>query len=589
MDKSSVVHDISDGNVYQTLLKNDQFLCGSGNTNITAMFNTDGICLYGSSRIELWPIFLTINELSPSSRFARDNMILVGIWQGKGKPPFQSYLKTFTSQMNTLYTDGFNISVDGISHVVKLAIIGGIFDLPAKAGVLNMTLFNGERACITCEEPGYVAKQGKGHSRCYPYRSEEEKHQMRTDATIRNAMENATDKKRILGFRGKTGLYYLASLDLAVGILPDYMHGVLLGVVKTLMHKWFSATNSGKSYFIGKKLNTISQRLKHIKPPMYIERLPRDIEINYTHFKATELQAWLLFYSLPCLSNILPEAYLDHFSKLSEAVYILCGDSILETEFDRAEYLLSKFYEEFAALYGEGSCGLNVHNIGAHLVYFVKQWGPLWAWSCFPYEDANAAILQAVHGTGNVTRQIMNIQAAESAISSTIQPKRGKSWTNIRSAANCVIAGAWSMFKDTINMNSALLDKIGAKDLTCFKKVLRVQKGNEKFYCQEYTRMNKRISYIVLLSSGNIACIKYFVVHLDDMHVYAFVTYFNMLDTNEISDVHGGKHLFPVTITDNTDVISVDEILETIFFIDSNNDNLYVIRVPNMHGRAVFK
>lgn len=58
-------------------------------------------------------------------------------------------------------------------------------------------------------------------------------------------------------------------------------------------------------------------------------------------------------------------------------------------------------YSKFGELCGEGSCGLNVHNVGVHLVTFVRKWGPVWgwSWSCFPSEDMNADILKTVHGT----------------------------------------------------------------------------------------------------------------------------------------------------------------------------------------------
>jgi len=33
-------------------------------------------------------------------------MMLWGIWQGKGKPPFNAFFEPFTSQMNQLYKEG---------------------------------------------------------------------------------------------------------------------------------------------------------------------------------------------------------------------------------------------------------------------------------------------------------------------------------------------------------------------------------------------------------------------------------------------------------------------------------------------------
>ena len=39
--------------------------------------------------------------------------------------------------------------------------------------------------------------------------------------------------------------------DVVLGMVHDYMHGCLLGVTKTLLYKWFSATNHEQPYFIG--------------------------------------------------------------------------------------------------------------------------------------------------------------------------------------------------------------------------------------------------------------------------------------------------------------------------------------------------
>ena len=62
---------------------------------------------------------------------------------------------------------------------------------------------------------------------------------------------------------------------------------------------------------------------------------------------------------------------------------------------------------------GAGSCGLNVHNAGAHLVDYVKGWGPLWAWSTFGFEDMNGTLMDFCHGTGNVCRQVNELLCFE--------------------------------------------------------------------------------------------------------------------------------------------------------------------------------
>ena len=170
-----VLTDITDGECYRAMMGEDLFLDKAKN-NLTAIFNTGGVNLYSSSKVELWPIFLAINELSPAQRFSRNNILLLGLWQGKGRPPFQAFLQIFTDEMNTLYTEGVEVQIDEETYSVKLSVLCGITDLPAKAELLNMSYFNGEYACITCEEPGLTVKQGKGHAKCYPYQNVESRY-----------------------------------------------------------------------------------------------------------------------------------------------------------------------------------------------------------------------------------------------------------------------------------------------------------------------------------------------------------------------------------------------------------------------------
>ena len=382
----NVIADITDGEQYRKLLQSGQFL--SNLNNVSAVFNTDVIPLYASSGVKLWPIFLALNELHPSVRFARQNIVLVGIWQGsKGNPPFKAYLQSFSQQMSKLYHDGLTIDVNGKSVVVKLGVFLASLDLQAKAYALNMTMFNGAEACSTCLEPGYTVKQGKGSARFYPYRPVADRPPLRNHESIIANGRKATPQRRVHGLKGSNGLTTLPGFNLVTGVVPDYMHGVLMGVTKSLMNCWFSSQHSKKPYYVGKDLKKISRRMLSIQPPYFVTRLPRDLESSYAHLKASELQSWLLYYGPPCLKGILQTEYLEHFCLLSGAIHILLEDNILPDDLDSAREMLDKFYEDYALLYGEGSCGLNVHNIGAHLVYFVEQWGPLWGWSCFGFED----------------------------------------------------------------------------------------------------------------------------------------------------------------------------------------------------------
>ena len=89
------------------------------------------------------------------------------------------------------------------------------------------------------------------------------------------------------------------------------------------------------------------------------------------YWKANEYRAWLLYYSIPILSEIhFPPDYLNHFSLLVSSMHI------------------------------------NVHSV-IHMCDFVHRWGPLWCYSTFGFENLNGFIKKRCHGTRNVLPQLI--------------------------------------------------------------------------------------------------------------------------------------------------------------------------------------
>ena len=276
-----------------------------------------------------------------------------------------------------------------------------------------MTQYNGMSGCNTCEEPGQRAEQGQGTSQYYPYRPPGERAKVRSTEDLNNSADNASSRHRINEVIGHFGLSAMPWL----GIVPEYMHGSFLGVTRTLMYLWFSPTSTNKPYFIGNKLKKLRKVLKSMKRPDLIERLPHDLEKNYQHLKASEYQAWLLYYGVPCLKGFLLDIYLKHFAMLSEAIHLLLGNAISEGDLRRAE-LCDEFYKLFPILYSEGSCGLNFHNVGFHLVRYVRELRPLYSWSTFELEDINGQLMKMVHGTGDITLQLFHMKEIHNTVSS---------------------------------------------------------------------------------------------------------------------------------------------------------------------------
>lgn len=72
----------------------------------------------------------------------------------------------------------------------------------------------------------------------------------------------------------------------------------------------------------------------------------------FNNIAGSELQAWLLYYSLPVLHGILPSPYLAHLSLLVAAVHILMSARIHRSDLSIAHQFLDTFYKQSSTLYG---------------------------------------------------------------------------------------------------------------------------------------------------------------------------------------------------------------------------------------------
>ena len=72
----------------------------------------------------------------------------------------------------------------------------------------------------------------------------------------------------------------------------------------------------------------------------------------YMSSTASEYRAWLLFYSVPVLSGLLPSCYHKHLQYLVCSLHILLGDCITRADLTLAEEMLEVFCKDFEKLYG---------------------------------------------------------------------------------------------------------------------------------------------------------------------------------------------------------------------------------------------
>lgn len=150
------------------------------------------------------------------------------------------------------------ITADG-PKVFTVKPLFGVFDLIAKAPILNMHQHNGRYGCSSCLHPGvHIGTMVYPPGTDYP---------LRIHNSINNAAIEAEEEGIIVnGIKGKSALSPI--IDLSLGTPIDYMHCVLEGVVKRPLDKWVSSKSHGMYFYLNKpKLQSIDSNLVKQHPP----------------------------------------------------------------------------------------------------------------------------------------------------------------------------------------------------------------------------------------------------------------------------------------------------------------------------------
>ena len=397
--QGSRISDIADGELY----KNHPLLGKGDLSALSISWNFDGLLVHETSGASAWPILATINELRPEAR--KDQMLMCGIWYGRSKPLWSTMCQPFLDDLTSLSTDGMEWlhPTDGVK-VTRVVPLLTMCDSPARCMVQAIHQFNGEYGCTWCMQAGTRVATGDGFCRAYPY--EGDVPQRTNQGLIRHGRRAlSSTEKHYKGVTSVSPLHLLPAcveLDLVNCFPVDYMHCVLLGVTRQLFALWFEP--SDQPYCIRKSMREIDDDLIKIRPPDDISRLPRSL-LTYKKWTATEWRNWLLYYSVPLLRGILRDRYFRHWTLLVSAMFNLLKGSISMTMIDEADIKLQEFVSQTARLYGTENMSYNIHTL-LHLAKAVRNCGPLWATSMFPFEGFNRVLLKFCHGTNHMAQQM---------------------------------------------------------------------------------------------------------------------------------------------------------------------------------------
>lgn len=543
-EKKENIEDIYDSQQYKDLSKNDGPL--SKPYNLSFVFNTDGVPIFKSSKTSIWPIFLLINELPYKMRKSRKYMILAGLWCGSAKPSMNIFLDPMCKTFNDL-EKGVEVTTFSKATVLVQGFLLAIScDLPARSTVLNINQHNGEGCCIKCLQMGKNHRtETGGNIRVFDYKKDDPKGPLRTHESIIKDAEKVTNLKstsHINGIKGPSIILFCPFVDGVKSVAIDYMHLVCLGTVRLLLKLWFNLAHSLNNFSLYRYTEIVDMRLEDIKPPHIISRKPRSISEHLKFWKASELRTWLFYYSIPCIADLLPPVFLYHYCTFVEGIFLLCRSSISASDLEKSEELLRYFVFMFSSLYAEKYLTINIHSL-LHLPQTVRELGPLWAFSCFSFEDANGELLQLFHGTQNIDLQIVNAVHVFQML-----PLMSQSISNTSIASDFV--KKLSKIQESADVSQfRLLGRSFQKELSeelrlCIIKLANNVEFHINFHSRavvrgviyhslDYKRVSKRNSYTVRYFHEKKPC-------------YGFVKWFGEVDSRQIFCVNG---LLPKSIT----------------------------------------
>ena len=389
--------DVFDGDLYKS--HNGFF---SNPDNLSFNFNTDGVPVFSSSKFSIWPVLLSINEVKLDQR--SDYVMLHSLWFGKSKPLFDVFLQPFITEMNDLFNNGVDWKTpEGNIHVSKCAILISSVDTIARCSLQGLKQFNGEYGCGFCLHKGQYLQEH--HKRVYEMVTPQPGLRFH-DQMLNHAEETVNSGSPVFGVKRVSSLFLLDGFfDMVNSFIPDYMHAVLLGVVRAVVNLMFDTSSHDSPYYLLGYVGEIDEELLSMTPPKEITRSPRSLQ-DRAYWKANEWRAFLLFYSPILFQSRLPAKYYHHWLLLVNGISRLLSSNISPQMIIEAQLCLTKFVVGFPELYGLQNCSYNVHLL-THLPDTVRKWGPLWATSAFVFEDMNGTLLSMFHGTQAVSSQIV--------------------------------------------------------------------------------------------------------------------------------------------------------------------------------------
>lgn len=103
--EGSTIDDIYDGQMYRSIANG---VLVKDKNAFSISFICDGVPIFHSSNFSIWPLQGVLNELPPNKR--KQNVFLIGLWFGSGKPNIWNHLRMKWSNFQLLGLNGYEMA-----------------------------------------------------------------------------------------------------------------------------------------------------------------------------------------------------------------------------------------------------------------------------------------------------------------------------------------------------------------------------------------------------------------------------------------------------------------------------------------------
>jgi hypothetical protein len=348
----------------------------NGNVFVDIKLNIDGLPLFKSSRVNLWTILMeTFDCFRP---------LPIALFCGIGKPNLVQFSEKLCSELVTLRNVGVVIE----EFTVKIRQIVCVCDSPARAFLLGTKGHSSFNGCHWCRQVGFYLNERVVYNSVAS--------DARTDLQYASFLEtNQLERTPFIDI-----------LPMYSCVPPDFMHVVCLGVVRKLLHFYFTRI---KGLRLRCKLSAqlrfeIDERIRSLKSffPQEFQRKPRPIG-DLEYFKASEFRTFLLYTGPFLLKSSLTTEYYEHFLLLHFAIYVYSSSSFSHLHLN-AKACIDGFVSQCPQMFHECLISFNFHAL-LHIPEFVSVYGALENFSAFRFESYLSLLKRRIRATNGIFQQ----------------------------------------------------------------------------------------------------------------------------------------------------------------------------------------